>query len=69
MGLSGLKISYMLRKSLVLWPPFEVHNPLQTFRSTILCCNIVIEDNNFVFLVGYLWLIKGNQHSHTLSKL
>lgn len=24
---------------------------------------------NFIFLVGYLWLIKGNQHSHTLSKL
>jgi len=24
---------------------------------------------NFIFLVGYLWLIKGNLHSHTLSKL
>lgn len=41
MGLSGLKVSYM---PLVLWPPFEVHSPSQTFRSTILCCSIVIED-------------------------
>lgn len=44
MGLSGLKISNMLSKPLVLWPLFKVHSPSQTFRSIFLCCSIVIED-------------------------